>query len=168
MLKLKPWTSEYIEKVLAEEGTDAFRIKTAASASYGSIGLAMRLASDEDYWNKRKKVFCDFFGNTDRSDIIRISSEWKEMKSDSDQLLNILEGFVRNLLQYRLGKKADTSIDEYADAWKRFSEQADLDRFSLLSDRISQARRQISFNVSFQAVIEQLLLVFIGERESYG
>ena len=39
-----------------------------------------------------------------------------------------------------------------------------LARFSAVLERIAEARMQVQANVNFQAVLEQLLLTFMGER----
>ena len=64
-----------------------------------------------------------------------------------------------------IGDPDQNDISEFPAPWQRFANEAAAEHFTGLSDRITEARKQTSFNVNFQAVIEQLLLAFIGEQE---
>ena len=164
-LKLKPWDEDYIRKMLINDSVDAVKAAKAASVSSGSIGNAIRLASDDQYWALRDDVMKAFFQNRKRSDILTISSLWKDKKPDADTLFNILEENVRQLLRYRLDPDETHFPHEYPKEWQRFAACASPERFTGLFDRITDARKQNAFNVNFQAIIERLLLFFTGESE---
>ena len=106
-----------------------------------------------------------FFQNNDRSAILAISQQWKDARNEADRLFNILEDGVHTLLRYRMGILPAGQEEAFPLKWLRFARQAELKRFSFLLDRIAEARKQVAFNVSFQVVVEQLLLTFIGESE---
>ena len=163
-IKLKPWPEEYIFRTLLRENVSAEKADKAAGASSGSIGKAMRLAGDDQFWKLRDEVLEAFFRNSSRSDVLKFSGNWKDRKNDAGLLLSILEENVSTLLRYRLGQIQQLPESEYPKEWVRFAGAADLERFAYLTDCISNARKQLSFNVSFQCVIEQLLLAFIGEK----
>ena len=166
-VKLIPWETDYIRRVLASEGIDPAIAEKAADASGGSIGNAVRLASDEGYWKTREEVMNGFFRNRKRSEILRISTSWKDKRAEADTLFAILEDLVHMLLRYRLQKDRALYPGEFPEEWQRFSESAPLERFAFLNDRIAEARKQNSFNVNYQAVIEQLLLTFTGESDQW-
>ena len=147
-LKLIPMEVNRIVRILTDSGVDPDTAKRAAAASSGSIGYA-------------------FFRNTRRSEILALSTAWKDRKSEADILFSILENHVRELLSYRLGFRSGIPSD-YPERWQKFAANALPGRFSFLLDRISDARKQNSSNVNFQAIIEQLLLVFIGESDLWG
>ena len=161
-LKLIPWDQSYIQKILVENGIDPLKAEKSASVSSGSIGYALRLASDEDYWKTREKVMNAFFRNRKRSEILSISSEMKEHRAEGEMIFDILEDNIRQLLICRLNSEIPIP-SEYPEEWQVFSTSAPLEHFTLLSDKIQTARKQYSFNVNFQAIIEQLLLAFTGE-----
>lgn len=166
LVRLFPWNAEYIRKVLTDSGIDPQKADKAVSVSAGSIGNAFRYVSDDAYWKIREQVMKDFFYNRQRSEVLTISSGWKERKGEADTLFSILEDDVRMLMRHRLDpEKSYDEIQEYPAEWKRFAEKASLEHFTTLTDKIREARRQNAFNVSFQAIIEQLLLTFIGESE---
>ena len=166
-LKLIPMEVNRIVRILTDSGVDPDTAKRAAAASSGSIGYALRLAGDSSYWKLSEDVMNAFFRNTRRSEILALSTAWKDRKSEADILFSILENHVRELLSYRLGFRNGIPSD-YPERWQKFAANALPGRFSFLLDRISDARKQNSSNVNFQAVIEQLLLVFIGESDLWG
>ena len=164
-LKIAPWDTDYIKQILIADGVSRERAEKAADAAFGSIGYAKKLASDDEYWNLRESVMNAFFRNRKRSEILSVSSSWKDRKNDSDAIFDILEQNLQILLHCRIDKNEKYPLKEFPEEWKKFAESAPLERFAGLSDKISEARKQNAFNVNFQAIIEQLLLTFIGESE---
>ena len=163
-VRMVPWEDTRIEQVLVRAGTDADKARQAASAANGSIGRAFSLVSDEAYWKTREEVLNSFFRNRKRSEILSLSSAWKDKKGEADQIFGILESFMHTLAAYRFrGNKEEISF--FPGEWIRFAAEAPLERLNGLTDKIRDARKQASFNVNFQAIIEQLLLVFIGETD---
>ena len=162
-VRLQPWRNDYILKILAEKGTEESKARMIAANAMGSIGKALEYASDDAYWIMRKEILHDFFDNVRRSDISSASNRWKERKGDSEQLLDILETLVSSLSRYRLLRNNEDLIREFPANWQNWAKQSDLSRFTLLADAVRNARKEIDSNVNYQAVIEQLLLVFMGE-----
>lgn len=163
MIKMKPWEEEHIVQILKKSGINEEKALLAAGACQGSIGFAKHLADDEEYWKMREEIIAIFFRNNERSQILSVSSRWKDSKNDAEQLFTVLEDCVRIMLKYRITKRKDKTISFLSDEWKRFAEEADPGRFTFLLDRVSNSRKQFGFNVNIQAIIEQLLLCFIGE-----
>ena len=164
-VKLIPWESDYIRKHLEKEGVNTDIASKAAELAAGSIGKAMKLASDNNYWSIRDDVMNAFFKNMKRSEILSFSSGWKDRKADVNTMLDILDDDVHTLLRCRLDPELHQIPKEYSTSWKRFAESAPIERFVHLSDSILEARKQLAYNVNVQAVIEQLLLVFLGEND---
>ena len=164
-VRMIPWETSFIERTLIGSGVEEAKARKAAAAADGSIGYALRLSSDDEYWNMRETVMDAFFRNTRRSEILRISTGWKDKKNDSDMLFGILEAYVHSLASHRFGDTVQDDISEFPAPWQRFAKDATTDRFTGLTDRIIEARKQTSSNVNFQAVVEQLLLAFIGEHD---
>ena len=162
-VKLVPWETDYIRKLLVESGVSESRANAAAASSGGSIGRAFTLAADDDYWNNRNEIIHSFFQTSSRSEVLRVSNGWKERKTDAEMLFSVLENAVHILLESRLYDTTQSNLQDFSGEWIQFSRNAELERFSFLLDSISQARKQFTFNVNFQAVFEQLYLVFIGE-----
>ncbi len=164
-VKLTPWEPAYIQEVLMKSGISAEKSAIAVSVSYGSIGNAFRVASDDAYWQLREEVMKAFFRNRKRSDVLNISSGWKDRKGDAEKLFAILEEHLRRLLVFRISPEGTCDIKDFPPEWQKFAAGASPDRFMFLADRIRDARKQNSFNVNFQAIIEQLILTFTGESD---
>ena len=139
-VKLIPWDTSYIVRILTQAGADDEKARKTASVSSGSIGNALRLLSDDEYWNMRETVMDAFFRNTRRSEILRISTGWKEKKNDSDLLFGILEDYVHGLASHRFGDPDQNDISEFPAPWQRFANEAAAEHFTGLSDRITEAR----------------------------
>ena len=162
-LKMKPWDEKQIIRILLQEGIEPDKARMAAASSRGSIGSAEQLSADEDYWKTRDAVITAFFRRTERSGILSVSSQWKENKANAEILFDILEECISLMLQYRIGNAEDDRLNAFSDDWKKFAANADHKRFTCLLDSVSKARKQYASNVSIQAIVEQLLLSFMGE-----
>ena len=137
--------------------------------AHGSIGRALELAGDEEYWKTRAEVNGMFFrsAGTGRSDILRVSNSWKDRKAEAGILLNILETSLERMARFRFQNKTGSEASGLPDNWKRFSAKAGPEDFSCLINAVSDARKQLESNVNFQAVLEQLLFVFMGEGNKW-
>ena len=164
-VKLIPWDTQRIQDILTGAGTEPEKAEKAAAYSAGSIGNALKLARDDEYWRLREEVMNAFFRNRKRSEILALSTAWKDRKGDAETLFGILEYCIHHLLQYRLSQNSHDFPGEYPPEWQRFAAQAPVERFAALTDRIREARKQNTFNVNFQAIIEQMLLAFTGESD---
>ena len=164
-VKLIPWDPSCIVRILMRAGIEKEKAEKAAAVCAGSVGTALRLVSDDGYWQLREEVMNAFFRNRKRSDILSISSGWKDRKGDADTAFSILEDNLRTLLRFRIDPESRPDISGFPAEWQRFADKADPERFISLFDRIREARKQSAFNVNFQAIIEQLLLSFTGESD---
>ena len=166
-IRLKSWPDSYIIRILHEHGIQGTRATMSVSQANGSIGKALELASDEEYWKLRDEVKKEFLETSDRGMIISIASGWKDRKSEFGRLLEILETMLTHMVYIRETRSDEQSADEFPENWQRFTKNADLKRFIRLSDAIGDARKQYQANVNIQAVMEQLLFVFMGEGNEW-
>ena len=134
----------------------------ATAAAGGSIGKALELVSDEEYWKLREEVLNQFLKSTSRSEVIKISNQWKDRKQDSEKLLTILESYVRQMTEYRFGD-VQTDLSHFPIQWQRFSEKAGKESFLRLFEVLTNARKQLQFNTNYQAVLEKIIFAFMGE-----
>ena len=167
ILRVKSWDDEYILSVLEEEGVSGERARKAVAEANGSIGRALELSSDEEYWQLRDEIINHFFRCTGRSDVLRISNQWKDRKQESDEIFSILEGALRKMMEARFCSGRDIDLSEFPENWQRFSAKATMERFVLLNEALVSAKRQIQFSVNFQAVLEKIIFVFMGEGSAW-
>ena len=166
-LKLHPWPDETVLKALAAHGVTGSMAQQALHVSGGSIGRAIAVAADEGYWQRRRDVIADFLNVSRRSDILRISTAWKDRKDESDALLNDLEDMLRTLLLVRCGRQDASLIESYPEPWQRMAGEGELAAFIQLMDAVSEARRLRANQVTWQAVVEKLLLRLMEERSKW-
>lgn len=166
-LKLHPWTDDKVLAVLKAHGVDAHRCEEALHVAGGSIGRALSVAADEKYWERRQKVMQDFFAVKERSDILRISTAWKDRKDDAEELLADVEDMIRTLLLVRLGRRDETAISGYPQGWQRMAKAAPLEAFTGLTDAVRQARTYRLNQVTWQAAVERLLLRLMEENNRW-
>ena len=168
-VRLKAWEDGFVRKILEQEGIRGAHAEECVAEAHGSIGKALELASDEEYWKMRAEVIGLFFrpAGTGRSDILRVSNSWKERKAEAGTLLDILEASLERMARFRFGQGNSGGTAGLAENWKRFSADAGPEDFTGLINAVNDARRQLESNVNFQAVLEQLLFVFMGEGNKW-
>ena len=167
-LKLHPWDDRTVLSVLEKHGVTGQRAQEALHVSGGSIGKALAVAGDEQYWQRRSEVMRDFFALERRSDILRISSTWKDRKDDAEELLNDVEDMLRTLLLCHLGQRSESAVTPYPAAWQRFSREGELSAMMRLLDAVAQARQMRANQVTWQAVVERLLLSLMEEKSKWS
>lgn len=166
-IKLHPWPDATVRQALERNGVPPARCEEALRVSGGSIGRALSVAADERYWQRRESVMRDFFAIKERSDILRISSAWKERKEDAEELLNDVEDMIRTLLMVRLGQREPSDVAGYPVKWQRMAKEAPLEAFSGLIDAVWQARKMRLNQVTWQAAVEKLLLRLMEESNRW-
>lgn len=166
-LKLHPWPDDVILSALVRRGVAEGRARDALQVSGGSIGRALSVAADEAFWQRRQAVMNDFFALPGRSDILRVSAAWRERKDASDELLDDLEDMIRTLTLVRLGRSDESAVADYPEPWRRMAKEAELGAFTKLADAVADARRFRASQVTWQAVVEKLLLCLMEERSKW-
>ena len=160
-VKLHPWSNDQIFEFLINAGIDEEKAHQAVPAANGSIGEALKIAADENFWSFRREVIQDFLGIQRRSDILMISNRWKDRKKDSDLLFSLLENFFSQLMRCSFLLKDKISIKDFPDQWIGFAEKATVKDYGCLSEGLMLARKRTEANVNFQAVTEQLILTMM-------
>ncbi len=167
-LKLHPWPDEVVLAALRNHGVGEEMTRRALHVSGGSIGRALAVAADEAYWQRRQDVMRDFFGIASQVDVLTVSTAWKDRKDESDALLNDLEDMLRTLMLVRFGRQEDSLLQDYPEPWQRLAREGALPSFLRLLGAVSDARRLRANQVTWQAVVEQLLLSLMEERNQWS
>ena len=166
-IDLHPWSDEKIYGFLHSKGIDDNRIRSCVQEAGGSFSEALRIAGDTDFWERRKIIIRDFLEIPDRSTIASVSSQWKEKKTERDELLNTLEGFIRNSVCFRFGNKDETILSDLPRWWKIMTEQAPLRELTDLLELIPEIREKAASSVNWQMLCEQLLLKLVEEKKKW-
>lgn len=167
-LKLHPWPDDVVLEVLSRHGVADARAREALDVSGGSIGRALSVAADEGFWQRRSEVMRDFFALESRSDILRVSGQWKDRRDQSDELLGDVEDMLRTLLLVRLGRRDASAASGFPAPWQRMAAQGDVSAFVKLMDAVARARQLKGNQVTWQAVVERLLLSLMEEKSQWS
>lgn len=166
-LKLLPWPEKAVLELLSAGGTEPGRAAAAARLSAGSIGKAFAMAGDAEYWARRDGIMQDFLFSSRRSDVARVSDRWKDGKESAGEIFDTLEDLIRTLLLVRTGQADSTLLEAYPPEWRKMAAEADLRAFVRLLDAVAQARLMQQNQVTWQAVIEQMMLKFMEEKDQW-
>jgi len=167
-LKLHPWADDVVLAALRNYGVEEDMARRALSVSGGSIGRAIAVAADEAYWQRRQDVMQDFFGVSSRVEVLKVSTAWKDRKEDADALLNDVEDMLRTMMLVRFSRQDDSLLADYPAPWQEMARAADLSAFMGLMDAVSEARKLRMNQVTWQAVVEQLLLSLMEEKNKWS
>lgn len=167
-LKLHPWPDEVVLAALRNHGVAEDMARRALSVSGGSIGRAVAVAADEGYWKRRRDVMQDFLGVSSRVEVLKVSTAWKDRKEDADALLNDVEDMLRTLMLVRFSRQDDSLLDDYPAPWQEMARSGELSAFMNLMDAVSEARKLRMNQVTWQAVVEQLLLSLMEEKNKWS
>lgn len=157
-LKLHPWGDRDIIGFLTDRGIEMSKAEPAAWESGGSIGQALKIAEDNEYWQFRDSVIHDFLGCRRRSDILPVSSKWKDQKDRADAVFSVLENCFSRLMHDSLNESTGGDMRGIPEAWRQFGERARPEDYVKILDAVALARKRVHFSVNFQAVTEQLIL----------
>ena len=167
-LKLHPWPDDVVMAALKRQQVNDIRAQEALHVSGGSIGRALSVAADEAYWQRRDEVMRDFFALEGRSQILQVSNRWKDKRDQSDALLDDIEDMIRTLMLVRLGQRDRSAVQGYPPPWQRMAADGDTAAFVQLMDAVREARQLRGNQVTWQAVVEKLLLRLMEEKNRWS
>ena len=78
-----------------------------------------------------------------------------------------MEDIIRTMLLVRLGRRDKSAVSGYPSQWQNMADNGDLTAFSQLMDAVQEARRLRGNQVTWQAVVEKLLLRLMEERNRW-
>ena len=164
---IPPWTQEEMEPVLQKCGVPRERMDELCLLSGGSIGAALKLWRDPAYGELRTKVLETAFSIESAKDIFPISNNMREEKEQADDYLDMAESLVREVLLVRLGQRGPEALERFPRRWRRAGETASIQSLDRVMDAIFAARRRKASQVSWQAVLEELLLKITEEVKAW-
>ena len=158
-VKLHPWSEADLLRILEEKGVPKEKAAIAAREAEGSVGKAVSVSQDEQYWAFRGEVIQDILGCTKRSGIYQVSARWKDRKDDAENLFNVLSQVFSRMTRFALAVDQSPREDpDWPEVWARFARQAQTENLIRCSGAVNLARKRLQNNVQFQTVLEQLIL----------
>ncbi len=161
------WTQEEMVPALAKHGMPDVKAEELSVLSGGSIGAALKMWRDPIYGESRRKILQTVFLMESERDVFPISNAQREEKEQGDLFLNILESLVREVLLVRLGQLDKKTLEAFPGRWRSAGEAAPIPSLQRVMDAIFFARRRKASQVSWQAVLEELLLKITEEVKAW-
>lgn len=146
ILRLPPWQDRQVAGVLQEKGIPGEEASELAALAGGSPGKAMEIRDNPDFWSVKSLVEEAIFKAGGIKDFPVASRRLKDEKDKADLILDYLEYQAIRDNQLASGK-----AEQYEHSQK-------------LLEAVLTARRQQASNLSWQAIIDALLLSILEDN----
>lgn len=163
IVQVPPMQTPEVESALRAHGIEAGRALQLAALANGSVGLALQMDGDDAYWALRAKLLHAMQSLRHPSDVLSAVGAFKDDRPEAGRVLDILEGVLSGMLHTRLSG-APPSCEP---AWQALLGQASPRALTLLLEALTNARRMLASNVSWQAVWERFLLTYSEECKGW-
>ena len=161
------WTQEEMMPALQKHGMPDALAEELYVFGSGSIGSVLRMWRDPTFGELRKRILQTVFLMESERDVFPISNAQREEKEQGDLFLDILESLVREVLLVRLGQLGPKILESFPSRWRGAGELAPVPSLQRVMDAIFFARRRKASQVSWQAVLEELLLKITEEVKAW-
>lgn len=158
VIRMEPWTPDRIERALLRRGVPGDRARALSLYCEGSLGRALQMQEDDNYWMQRELVRRTFFAVRSASDAAAAAQLLKDKRDSGDQLLDILEQEVRALLHEKTVPGTDLGA-EIPPLWQHATPRG----LRVILEAVMTARRQRSANVGWAALSEGLIQIISEE-----
>ncbi len=148
---------------LQEKGIETERAKLLSRLSQGCIGKALEINQSAAWWELRDKVYKAVEQLRDVRDIAPACSILNDYKSDSGDILDMLELLARDMMVVQTTDSFSGNIIQ-TDKTDFISRQTTSGMELLKS--VIEARKMLNSNVAWQSVLEMLLFGIIRNRQS--
>ena len=153
LIRFHPLTDEQTEARLRALGVEEGEVALRARIAEGCVGQA--LAVQEDTIRLRDELARLFFSVHTLADIPAVVNRYKEEKDNRQVMLNLLEEIVRELIQVQAGGRSNPNVPQEADS---YAKHVPLQGGLALREKIVEARKMLQSNVSYQSVLETVLI----------
>lgn len=142
---------QQVVDVLTRRGIAALRAQQLADVSGGSVGIALWADADEGFLPLAERAIRAVTGVHNATDVPQAAQELKDDRERTETVLTIWEQFARDRMLVENG------VAPFSQGRAQLYAQTALSGKRLLM-AVMQARRQLKSNVSWQSVVEMLLL----------
>lgn len=161
IIRMQPWDSKRIEKALLAKNIPADRARALARYCEGSLGRALSMQEDDQYWQTRDLLKRSLLSIRGQGDLAGAAALLKDQKDHADQILDILEQEIRTLMHNTL--TGQEMPDDMPDHWQAASPAS----LRKILEGIMQARRHKSANVGWAALAEGLMQTISEETKTW-
>ena len=150
-LRFAPLDVEACARVLCDRGIEPARARLSAGAAQGSVGRALEIAAQEDYFKLRGEVWASLrMLENGRGALARAVSMLEDKKQSTSDILEIMEVTARDIMARQNGAGQYTDVGDMA-----------LDGRAVLLI-VMELRRMLAANVSWASALEWAYLELTG------
>ena len=160
VIRFHPLSAEDTEKRLIALGVPQHAAKRRARMADGCVGQALEI--DDARLDLLAALTADIFSVRRPGDVPVIVNKYKDDKERHRQIMDLLDGVVRDILIAQAGGQGleDSGL---ARAAVDFARAVPLSGGLTLSQQVTRARMMIGSNVSFQSAFESVLMTISEE-----
>lgn len=161
-LDMRPVEDKTVRKYLMSElRVPDYQADICVAFARGNIGKARSLATSEEFENIKEEAIrvLKYIRNMDVADMVKTIRKLQEYKMNTDDFLDIMTIWYRDVLLYKATMDADSIVfkDEGAQIRKNASESA-YEGIEEILDAIEKTKARLKANVNFDLAMELLLL----------
>ncbi len=164
VVRLELLSRDVLVQALAGKGITGERAQLLARLSGGSLGKALDMNEDEEFWKLRSRVYETLEALRTPADVAACALKLRDEKENSELVLNIIEDWARDLLLAQNSDTLDISphlSGQSTDILFPMEDNQQLSAENILPC-VFEARRRLSSNVAWQSVLEVLFLDILG------
>lgn len=146
----QPLDAGVVEQYMLERGVAPGRARLLAALSGGSLGRALEMDQNEDYWRTRATVLDAIAALEDETRVALVTSGLRELRDSAEWVLDALELYARDLMLDGMAEPLN------ADRRAQIAVQARrLNGLNMLSG-VMRAREQMRSNVGWMSVLDMI------------
>ena len=150
VINFQPLPMETVEKYLLNKGVLPERAHLLSALSGGSIGRALDMDGNEEYWRVRSAALDALGALKGPADVATATAPLRDMRDKTDWILDTFEIYARDLMLY--GQAQALNIDRQ----RQLDAQANcLSGLNMLSGVI-RARERLKSNVGWPGVLDMI------------
>lgn len=155
LIRFSPLDGATCAGALERLGVPPDRARLLAQAAQGSVGRALALDEDQDYWLLRERVLDALHALKAPGDVAAAFERIKEDKASSQEALDIMEQLARARMEAQEGVAGALPAE------------IGLPGDKLLSG-VLEARRMLASNVSWQSALEMMFFALTAQAVAEG
>ena len=153
-IRMRPLNVEDCARALVSRGIPGTRAKMLSGLAQGSVGRALELNEDGEFFSLRDRTLSALGKIRDAASVAGAAAEISDLKGGEETVLEILELWARDLMAIQNGAEPFSEAD---------AEKLRADRLSgaRLLKAVMLARQRLSANVAWTSVLESMFFSLI-------
>ncbi len=153
-IRMRPLNVEGCARALVSRGIPGTRAKMLSGLAQGSVGRALELNEDGEFFSLRDRTLSALGKLRDAASVAGAAAEISDLKGGEETVLEILELWARDLMAIQNGAEPFSEAD---------AEKLRADRLSgaRLLKAVMLARQRLSANVAWTSVLESMFFSLI-------